>query len=245
MGRLIAGSSLNGGFMKITYIHHSAFLAETEHACLLFDYFKGSLPKLPEGKRLYIFASHRHPDHFSKVVFDIAAEHGDTVLLLSSDIWRKRVPEELKGAAVFLKPDTVWEDDVLKAETFRSTDEGVAFWCTVDGHTLYHAGDLNHWYWDGEDPQWNENMTRNYRKEIGKMEGRHADAAFLPLDPRLGEYFYLGIDDFMKMADADWIFPMHFWGEFDVGARLKDLDCSRGYRERIAEISTEGQEFSI
>lgn len=155
------------------------------------------------------------------------------------------MPEELKGAAVFLKPDTVWEDDVLKAETFRSTDEGVAFWCTVDGHTLYHAGDLNHWYWDGEDPQWNENMTRNYREEIGKMKGRHADAAFLPLDPRLGEYFYLGIDDFMKAADADWIFPMHFWGEFDVGARLKALDCSRGYRERIAEISTEGQEFSI
>lgn len=104
--------------MKITYIHHSAFLAETEHACLLFDYFKGSLPKLPEGKRLYIFASHRHPDHFSKVIFDIAAEHGDTVLLLSSDIWRKRVPEELKASAVFLKPDTVWEDGVLKAETF-------------------------------------------------------------------------------------------------------------------------------
>lgn len=49
----------------------------------------------------------------------------------------------------------------------------------------------------------------------------------------------------MKAADADWIFPMHFWGEFDVGARLKALDCSRGYRERIAEISTEGQEFSI
>ena len=71
MGRLIAGSSLNGGSMKITYIHHSAFLAETEHACLLFDYFKGSLPKLPEGKRLYIFASHRHPDHFSKVIFDM------------------------------------------------------------------------------------------------------------------------------------------------------------------------------
>lgn len=81
------------------------------------------------------------------------------------------MPEELKASAVFLKPDTVWEDGVLKAETFRSTDEGVAFWCTVDGHTLYHAGDLNHWYWDGEDPQWNENMTRNYRKEIGKMEG--------------------------------------------------------------------------
>ena len=52
--------------MKITYIHHSAFLAETEHACLLFDYFKGSLPKLPEGKRLYIFASHAIQTIFPK-----------------------------------------------------------------------------------------------------------------------------------------------------------------------------------
>ena len=55
----------------------------------------------------------------------------------------------------------------------------------------------------------------------------------------------LVIDDFMKAADADWIFPMHFWGEFDVGARLKALDCSRGYRERVVEISRQGQEFSI
>lgn len=77
------------------------------------------------------------------------------------------------------------------------------------------------------------------------MEGRHADAAFLPLDPRLGEYFYLGIDDFMKMADADWIFPMHSGASLMWEHGLKDLDCSRGYRERIAEISTEGQEFSI
>ena len=77
------------------------------------------------------------------------------------------------------------------------------------------------------------------------MKGRHADAAFLPLDPRLGEYFYLGINDFMKAADADVLFPKLFWVEFDVGARLKALDCSWGYRERIVEISRQGQEFSI
>lgn len=49
MGRLIAGSSLNGGFMKITYIHHSAFLAETEHACLLFDYSKAVCQSFRKG----------------------------------------------------------------------------------------------------------------------------------------------------------------------------------------------------
>ena len=51
--------------MKITYIHHSAFLVETESAYLLFDYFQGKLPEFSEEKPLYVFASHRHPDHFS------------------------------------------------------------------------------------------------------------------------------------------------------------------------------------
>ena len=231
--------------MKVTYIHHSSFFAETESACLLFDYFKGELPEAEPGKPWYVFASHRHPDHFSKVIFDLAKEHPDIRYLLSFDIWRKRVPEELKERTVFLKPGEVFEDGYVSAEAFRSTDEGVAFWCRADGFSLYHAGDLNHWYWEEEDEQWNRNMTKAYREEIGKMKGRTADAAFLPLDPRLGQYFWLGIDDFMKEADACFIFPMHFWGEYDVAERLKALPCSEPYRDRIVEIDREGQCFEI
>ena len=40
--------------MKITYIHHSAFLVETESVYLLFDYFQGNLPELSEKKPLYV-----------------------------------------------------------------------------------------------------------------------------------------------------------------------------------------------
>ena len=29
--------------MKVTYIHHSSFMAELEHAALLFDYFEGEI----------------------------------------------------------------------------------------------------------------------------------------------------------------------------------------------------------
>lgn len=231
--------------MKITYIHHSSFLAETENACLLFDYFQGTLPELPQEKTLYVFASHRHSDHFSKVIFDLAPAHEDIRFILSFDIWRKRVPEEVRERTAFLQPGETFEDGKLKAEAFRSTDEGVAFWCSVDGLEIYHAGDLNHWYWDGEEEAWNRSMTEAYRSEILKMKGRTADAAFLPLDPRLGEFFYLGIDDFMKTADAKKIFPMHFWGEYDVAARLKALPCSAPYRDRIVEIEREGQEFEL
>ena len=231
--------------MNITYIHHSSFLAETESACLLFDYFQGEIPAVPAEKPFYVFASHRHPDHFSNVIFELAKEHENIRFLLSFDIWRKRVPEELREKTVFLKPGEQYEDKILKTEAFRSTDEGVAFWCAMDAYILYHAGDLNHWYWEEEDEQWNRNMTKAYREEIKKMAGRTADAAFLPLDPRLGQFFWLGIDDFMKEADARWIFPMHFWGEYDVAKRLKELPCSESYRDRIMEISREGQKFEI
>ena len=227
--------------MKITYIHHSCFLAETESACLLFDYFEGELPAIPENKPLYILASHNHHDHFSEAVFSL--NHPEITYLLSWDIPAERVPE---GKEVhFLQPQETWTDGCLSLETYRSTDEGVAFWCRVDGKQLYHAGDLNHWYWEGEDEDWNRDMTDSYRAEIAKMAGRKADAAFLPVDPRLEQWFYLGADDFMQQADADVIFPMHFWGDFSVCRRLKEHSCSENYRDRIVTIEEKGQSFSL
>lgn len=231
--------------MKVVYIHHSGFYVETDQAGLLFDYFEGSLPRIPEDRPLYVFASHRHPDHFSRVIFDLADGTRDVTFILSSDIWKRRVPEELKERVVFMGPDEKREIGAVTVETFRSTDEGVAFWCTLGGKQIYHAGDLNHWYWEGEEEQWNRNMTEAYRKEMEKMAGRTADAAFLPLDPRLEQWFYLGIDDFMKKADARVIFPMHFWKQYDVTEKLRTLPCSEDYRDRVMQIREEGQEFLI
>ena len=227
--------------MKITYIHHSCFLAETESACLLFDYFEGELPPIPENKPLYILASHNHHDHFSETVFSL--NHPKITYLLSWDIPAERVPE---GKAVyFLQPQETWTDGLLSLETYRSTDEGVAFWCCLDGKQLYHAGDLNHWYWEGEDEDWNRDMTDSYRAEIAKMAGKKADAAFLPVDPRLEQWFYLGADDYMQQADANVLFPMHFWGDFSVCRRLKEHSCSVKYRDRIVIIEEKGQSFSL
>ena len=231
--------------MKITYIHHSSFLVETDSANLLFDYFEGTLPEIPAEKPLYIFSSHRHGDHFSEEIFELAKEHEEIKFVLSSDIWTKRVPAELRDRAVSLGPDESWSDELIKVETYKSTDEGVAFWCTVDQKEIYHAGDLNHWYWEGEDEKWNRDMTAAYRAEIEKMRGRRADVAFLPLDPRLEQWFYLGIDDWMRVADADVIVPMHFWEQFNVAKRLKELSCSESYRDRIVEIKERGQTFYI
>ena len=224
--------------MKITYIHHSCFLAETESACLLFDYFEGEIPEIPEDKPLYILASHNHHDHFSEKIFSRKG-----TFLLSWDIPAETVPEGV--TAQFLQPYETWSDGILSLETFRSTDEGVAFWCSIDGKQLYHAGDLNHWYWEGEDEDWNRDMTAAYRAEMAKLAGRKADVAFLPVDPRLENWFWLGAHDYMQQADADVIFPMHFWGDFSVCRQLKEHPCSETYRDRIAIIQEKSQSFSL
>lgn len=224
--------------MNITYIHHSGFLVETESACVLFDYFEGELPEIPKEKPLYVLASHNHGDHFSKAIF--AIDHPTITFLLSSDI-----PETAKENVHLLNPYETWSDETLTVETFRSTDEGVAFWCKVDGKELYHAGDLNHWYWEGEDEQWNRDMTQCYRAEMEKFSGRVADVAFVPVDPRLEQWFYLGADDFMKQADAKHLVPMHFWGDFSVCQKLIDHPCSVNYRDRIVTVKEKGQYFSL
>ena len=107
--------------MKITYIHHSAFLVETESAYLLFDYFQGKLPEFSEEKPLYVFASHRHPDHFSKVIFELEEKHPKIHYILAFDIWSKRVPESCKGKTEFLNPGQILDDGTLKVEGFKST----------------------------------------------------------------------------------------------------------------------------
>ena len=55
--------------MRITYIGHSGFLVELKKSLLLFDYYEGALPALSHEKQLYVFASHRHPDHFNPEIF--------------------------------------------------------------------------------------------------------------------------------------------------------------------------------
>lgn len=133
----------------------------------------------------------------------------------------------------------------LRVTAFKSTDEGVAFMVETGGYTIYHAGDLNNWRWNGEDLAWNNNMSTNYRRELEKIKtsGFHPDVAMVPLDGRQEDLFYLGLDDFMRTVGAEMVFPMHFWEDFSVIPALKKLDCSAEYRDRVADICKAGQRF--
>lgn len=236
--------------MKVTYIHHSSFMVEMEETVLLFDYFEGEVPLPESGKPVFIFASHRHGDHFSKNIFKLVRSGLEVYYVLSDDIWRRQVPEDLLGRTVFLGPGEDVElaygsGKKLKVEAYKSTDEGVAFLVTAEGKAIYHAGDLNNWVWEGEPEADNRRMSRDFHRELDKLAGRHIDVAFMLIDPRQEKDFYLGMDDFMRRVGADVVFPMHFWGDFQVIGRFKALPAANDYKDKIREIRSRGQSFNL
>lgn len=193
--------------MKITYIYHSCFLIEFDKCYFLFDYFKGDLPQLDINKRIYVFASHSHHDHFNIEIFNVLMGY-DAVFIFADEI--KNVKADL-----FVAPNKSYTVDNIEIKTLKSTDLGVAFIIKYDNTTLYHAGDLNDWVWPGESQAYNEKMTKLYRKEISKIED-NIDVAFLPLDTRQEKWYYCGMKYFVENVKVKKVFPMHFWDDFSL-----------------------------
>ena len=236
--------------MKITYIHHSSFMAELDHAVLLFDYFEGNIPETDREKPLFVFASHRHGDHFSRSIFDLEESRGNVTYVLSDDIWTRQVPEELLGRTIFLGPG---EEVSLKdgagnpvdIQAFKSTDQGVAFLASLEGRTIYHAGDLNWWYWNGEPEDDNEFMVRFYKEEVARLKGREIDLAFLLLDPRQEDKYCKGINYFIEEIQPKAVFPMHAFGEYKISRHYLNCDDGRAYQGIVREITKAGEEFVL
>ena len=233
--------------MQVTYLAHSGFLVELDSAVLLFDWWKGALPSLPAGKPLLVFASHRHEDHFSPELFSLEDGSRDVRFLLGNDIrlternlTRWGISNQVASRCIRLRGgETVQPAPGVTVETLTSTDEGVAFLVTVNSQTIYHAGDLHWWHWEGEDKAWNRNMEVNFKRYIEPLRNRLIDLAMIPLDPRLEGSYAWGMEYFLKLVQVRSVLPMHQWGDYALTERF-----SREYPHLagpIVPIVREGQ----
>ena len=230
--------------MKITFIFHSSFAMELERCVLIFDYYgEGKLPEFSKEKKLYFLNSHGHQDHYRREILKLKEQYTNAEYILSRDIrfGKDGVPDYVHR----MKAGDVYENEHLQVETIRSTDIGVAFIVKAEGKCMYHAGDLNWWHWEGEDKAWNNNMAANYKKSIGKIEGRTFDAAFVPLDPRLENAYYWGMKYFLEHTNANYVFPMHCWRMYDVCDRVQKQPEMKGLLDGFQVIEQEGQEWKL
>ena len=234
--------------MRITYLHHSGFLVELEACCLIFDYFAKGLTRLPD-KPVVVFASHAHHDHYDPGVFQFV-EGREVTAVLSKDIPKRRWPAGIEVLSVSAHRDYALPHGIALT-TLQSTDAGVAFYLRTPEGCVYHAGDLNDWHWDDIDLPWNEAQKNGYMAslsaiaEVVQEDGKIPDAAFVPVDSRLGEFFWMGLDGFMQKVGAEHIFPMHLFGDKKVIDRMKAHPCAAAYADRILGTGTEGEVFDI
>lgn len=249
--------------LKVTYIQHSCFLVELDHTVLLFDYFnpqdsigevgyEGILPPFPRGKKIYVFASHCHRDHFSLDVLRWEQYGLDIFYVLSKDIRlgknyleRNGIDPRIRSKIRFVTPVSRYEVGELKIETLRSNDAGVAFLVEAEGKTIYHAGDL-HW--------WNAGMQREltgeiygnaYKREMRRIGERHIDVAFVVLDPRMKDTYYLGMEYFLTNIDADVVFPMHLWRQYDLIRKFKRRPQLVKLADKVVDLERENMVFYI
>lgn len=199
--------------MKVTYLAHSGILVELKDYYCIFDYYKGELPPLDKEKDVIVFCSHSHNDHYNPLIFDLLNQSGMRYqAVLANDISDENRLSKIKHS--FVKPDECYQfDGGIQVETLLSNDSGVAFIVSTDEGMIYHGGDLNDWYWEGEPEEENRELRTIYHTEIGKIKGRHFDVVFVPLDPRLEAHYADGLLYFLENVDCDAVFPIHYWGE--------------------------------
>lgn len=237
--------------MRVTFLAHSGFFLELETASLLFDWWKGELPPLPADRPLLVFASHRHEDHFNPAIFSLAEGGQDVRFLLGKDIRlternraRWDLSDDVAGRCLALGGgETVSPISGVTVETLPSTDEGVAFLVSLEGKTIFHAGDLNWWHWEGEDKAWNRNMEINFKRYCEPLRGRHMDLAMFPIDPRLGEDGFRGARYFLELTDTACLLPMHQWEQFSFTRDF--LAACPAFAGQVRMVERNGQCFTL
>ena len=270
--------------MKITYIKHSCFAVEfaeeygdykenhgasddsCKHVVFLFDYYQGDIPAFPEDSAVYVFVSHKHADHYSQKIFQLADRYENIVFFLAKEIRmnekymeRCNIPLKARNKIAYAHANKDYDLVSIKVKTYKSTDSGVAFLVSFDDKKIYHAGDLN--WWKAErtkgihipEPELEKlkdaeiRMERNFKKEVALLasDSSGIDIAFLPLDGRLGRFAGLGFTYYMENCNIAKVFPMHLWEQYSLIEQYCDSREAKEFGNRVVKVNQQGESWVI
>jgi TonB family protein len=226
-----AGLPAAGLTAELRYLQHSGWLVKTASHVLVFDYVEGIPGGTPlcaaaavkpedlDGRSAVVFVSHGHVDHYSPAIAEWARQQPTIRYVVG---W----PDSHLPEAHVMKPRETWSPGDLVVTTTGSTDEGVGFLVTVDGLTLYHAGDH---------ARWSDESAEAFEAEIRWLESRPStiDLAFFPIatgaacDPRPS--IWQGVRFAALVLKPRVLIPMH----------IQCLDKLDLYEQFRSEVSAE------
>ena len=205
----------------VTYFHHSGFTVAVEDTLLVFDYWRGEHEELSQSaqlkdqdfegyKRILVFVSHDHEDHFDEVIYTWDYQRLPISYIVSDDL-----PIGKRGKRV--KPGDSLNVGGVDIQVFDSTDKGVSFYVTVHGMHIFHAGDLNLWHWKEESTLREiAQAEKDFYAAMSPIEGLPIEIAMFPVDPRMGGLFDAGANYFVMAVKPRLFLPMHWQGRPEV-----------------------------
>lgn len=241
-------------------------MVELENSYLLFDcvareketeeldYHTGTWPGLSEQKKIYVFVSHFHGDHYSRDIWKLRKDYPDVTYIIdktvpfSSGIRLKLgITEEDQKRTHRVKANEIYclpESDLV-VDTLKSNDCGVAFFVRPEGKTILHSGDLNMWLWREEGDAYCKDMENTFRTAVKRVEGQTVDLGFLILDPRMGETRYLGMDTWRSLLDFRHVIPIHMWKEYALSCQYQKDRAGTPGIEGFLTVDHIGQEWQL
>ena len=220
----------------VTYFHHSGFTVAVQDTLLVFDYWRGEHDELPlnaqlkdtdfEGyKRILVFVSHDHEDHFDEVIYTWDFQRLPITYIVSDDL-----PIGKRGKR--MKPGDKINVGDVDIQAFDSTDKGVSFYVTVHGLHIFHAGDLNLWHWREESTLREiAQAEKDFYAAMAPIEHLPIDIAMFPVDPRMGGFYDAGANYFIMSVKPRLFLPMHWQGKAEVATGY-----ARKGRTRYTEV---------
>lgn len=242
---------------EVYHLFHSGTAVRVKNKLFIFDYYqdqpqqeKALQSSLEKGivredsfkniKEAYVFVSHSHHDHYNRVIFDWEKYCDQISYILADEV----EPEpELKNEdnLYLMEKDEELQLEQINISSYGSTDEGVSFLVELENLAIFHAGDLNWWKWKKFTEEVQKREAREYKREVEKFKDKQIDIAFVPVDPRLEEHYYLAGEYFIDQVKPALFVPIHFADNYDVTKFFKDRFNSN--QTRVAEITEPGEKI--
>lgn len=242
---------------EIYHLFHSGTAVKVENKLFVFDYFKDQPQQekalqssLEQGiireesfkniDEAYVFVSHSHHDHYNQVIFEWE-NYCDQINYILAEEVNPEIELKNKDNLYLMKKDEELQLKNVNVSSYGSTDEGVSFLVELENLTIFHAGDLNWWKWKKFSEKVQKREEREYKREVDKLKGKQIDIAFVPVDPRLEEHYYLAGEYFINQIKPALFIPIHFADNYDVTKFFKDRFNSN--QTRVAEITEPGEKI--
>jgi ankyrin repeat protein/L-ascorbate metabolism protein UlaG (beta-lactamase superfamily) len=181
---------LDRGEASLWYLGHCGWAIKTKKHVLIFDYWNenpdcahpGLLnghisPDELKNEDVIVFVTHQHADHWDRVIDEWAGAIPKITYVFG--FRPEDLPESRRDGYAYNGPDYVYVGPRQQAKvrgmdvsTIAANDAGVGFLVTVDGVTIYHAGDH---------AGWADGARDGYMAEIDYLDGLvdSPDIAFL------------------------------------------------------------------